>query len=90
MSPKGENINLESEFDYYLNNQEDFARQYEGKVFVIKGQKIIGIYESKTEALTETIKKHKLGTFLIQLCSTDPKSTACTVHSRVRMLNATI
>ena len=85
MSRRKDGGSLNDEFEFYLENQQNFAKKYEGKMLVIKDQELIGVYESKGQALNETVKKYKLGTFLIQACSSDPKSVTQTFHSRVRI-----
>ena len=79
---------LNEEFEYYLENQKKLAKKHENKILVIKGKQVIGVYDSKKEALEETVKDHDLGTFLIQLCSIDPNSTTHTFHSRIRFSSA--
>lgn len=60
---------LEHEFQFYLDNQDKLVSAYDGKILVIKNRNIIGVFDDKLKALTETQKIHKLGTFLIQECS---------------------
>ena len=79
---------LSDELDYYLNNQKELAKEHEGKVLVIKNREVIGVYESKSEALNETVRNHKLGTFLVQACKSDLNSLVQTLNSRARMLGA--
>lgn len=74
---------LEKEFDYYLKNQKELVKKYEGKFLVIKEQDIIGAYDSEIEAYSEAQKKEKLGTFLIQRCVPGEDSYTQTFHSRV-------
>lgn len=74
---------LEKEFKFYLDNQEKLVREYNGKHIVIKDDAVIGAYDSNSEAYFETIKKHELGTFLIQLCSPGKEGYSQTYHSRV-------
>ena len=88
MSRRKDGGTLTDEFEYYLENQQALADEYEGKVIVIKNKKVIGVYKTKRDALIETEKTHKLGSFLVQLCSRDPNSTKHSFHSRVRFLNA--
>jgi len=73
---------LEKEFKYYLDNQEELLKKYSGRVIVIVGEKVIGDYSTEIEAYTETIKTHKVGTFLIQLCVPGRDSYTQTFHSR--------
>ena len=74
---------LENEFKYYLDHQEELLKNYSGKVIVIKGDKILGAYDSEVEALTKTKKEHEVGTFLIQRCSPGNVDYTETYHSRV-------
>ena len=76
---------LENEFSYYIENQAQLSKKFEGKVLVIKDQKVIGVYDSEGEALTKTVVDHELGSFLIQTCSSDPNSVINTFHSRVKI-----
>jgi hypothetical protein len=73
---------LEKEFEYYLTNQQDLVKKYNGKILVIKDQDVIAVYENEVEALNETGKKHALGTFLLQRCSPGNENTSVTFHSR--------
>lgn len=74
---------LEKEFEYYLKNQDDLVEEYNGKFIVIKEQVVIAAYDSELEAQNETLKEHKLGTFLIQHCLPGEESHTATFHSRV-------
>ena len=73
---------LEKEFHYYLEKQSELAKEYDGKILVIKGQKVISVHEDRIEAIKKTAKDHELGTFLVQECSSDLDSTKQTFHSR--------
>jgi len=74
---------LETEFQYYLDHQEELVKKYNGKYIVIKGSKVLGSYNSDIEAIQETTKEHELGTFLIQKCEPGSESYTQTYHSRV-------
>jgi len=69
---------LDDEFRYYLENQNDIVESYNGKVVVIKDDKVVDAYDSKEQAYFESIKKYKLGTFLIMRCS--PGNEAYTIN----------
>ena len=74
---------LEQEFKYYLSHQDELVKQYDGKYLVIKDCEVVGVFDSEIEAIEETSKKHKLGTFLVQKCDSGPESYTQTFHSRV-------
>ena len=74
---------LESEFEYYLKNQAELLKEYEGKFIVIKDRKVIGSYDDELKAIEETSKKHELGTFLVQKCTAGNEGYTQVFHSRV-------
>lgn len=74
---------LQEEFDFYLANQEEMVKKYDGKVIVIKKDEVLGVYDDELSAVTETKKSHKLGTFLIQRVSKGSAAYSHTFHSRV-------
>ena len=74
---------LEKEFKYYLDNQEKLLKKFNGRFIVVKNNAVIGDYNSELEALIETKKIHKIGTFLIQKCTPGENDYSQTYHSRV-------
>jgi hypothetical protein len=73
---------LEQEFKYFLEHKSELINKYLGKYIVIIGDKVMGAYESEIEAYSESLKTHKIGTFLIQLCTPGTESYTHTFHSR--------
>jgi len=74
---------LDKEYKYYLKHQRELLKKYKNKFIVIKNSKVIGSYLSEKEAYEDTIKKHKIGTFLIQQCLSLKKSPPKAFYSRV-------
>ena len=74
---------LEKEFQFFIDHQEELVEKYNGKVLVIKNEKVIGTYDSELDALIETKKDHEEGTFLIQKCESGSDVYTATFHSRV-------
>lgn len=74
---------LEKEYDYYLGHKKTLLANYKNRVVVIKNGKVLGDYKTKEEALRETVKKHELGTFLIQKISEEEMDNIARFHSRV-------
>jgi hypothetical protein len=74
---------LEKEFKYYLEHQEELVKKYNGKFIVIKDQEVINAYDSELEAVQKTAEKHELGTFLVQKCEPGSESYRQMYHSRV-------
>ena len=71
---------LDREFKYYLDNQDEIVKEYNGKVVVIKDDCVTDAYDNKEQAYFESVKKYKLGTFLIMRCS--PGNEAYTADFR--------
>lgn len=74
---------LKAEFKYYVSHQKEMVEQYNGKVIVIKDQKVIGVHDTEAEALADALKKHKLGTFLVQKVEPGTSGYTQVFHSRV-------
>lgn len=73
---------LDKEFKYYLDNQIELVKKYNGKFIVIVGNVVVGVYDSEGEAFLESKKKYEIGTFLIQLCSPGKDSYTQVFHTR--------
>jgi hypothetical protein len=78
---------LEKEFKYYIDNQIELVKKYEGKYIVIKENKIIGVYSTEMEAYNESKQNNELGTFLIQFVSSGEQGYNQTFHSRALFVN---
>jgi hypothetical protein len=74
---------LEKEFRYYLEHQEELVRQYDGKVLVIHAQSVAGAFDTEWEALQDARAKFEPGTFIIQRCSPGADDYTQTFTSRV-------
>lgn len=74
---------LKKEFEYFLAHQKEFVGKYEGKFLVIKGQKVLGSYDTEIQAVEETSKTEEIGTFLVQKCERGDSSFTQSFHSRV-------
>ncbi len=74
---------LKPEFDYYLANQAELVKKYNGKFVVIKNRQVIGVYDDPATAVAKTKETHELGTFLVQKVSPGTDAYTQTFHSRV-------
>jgi len=73
---------LEKELDFFIQNQKELVKKYNGKVLAIKEHEIIGIYNTPLEAYTEVQKDHELGTFAIQPCRPGPEAYTITISTQ--------
>lgn len=74
---------LDEQFKFYLENQDSFVEQYDGKVIVLKDEKVLGVYDNELDAVNESRRAHELGTFLVQRVSAGDEAYTVTFHSRV-------
>lgn len=75
--------NLQSMFDYYLQNQDELVKQYNGQFLVITQDGVQGAFASKEEAYFDAAKKYGVGNFILQLCTEGDDAYTQTFHSRV-------
>ena len=66
---------LEKEMAYYIEHQAELLKRYEGKYILIKGEKIIGVYESEEKAYKAGLKKFGNKPFFITCCISPINST---------------
>jgi len=71
------------ELDFFISNQENLVKDYQGKCLAIKGKTILGVYPDPLSAYIETIKDHPAGTFMIQPCDPGPEAYTVIITSSV-------
>ncbi len=74
---------LDQEFDYYVKHQDEFVQKYDGRCVVLKGCKVIAVYDDELTAVIETKNSQPLGTFLVQQVSPGPDAYTHVLRSRV-------
>jgi len=72
---------LKKDLEWYIENQLELAKKYNGKVLLIVNQNLVGAFGSMQEAYAEAIKVYPLGTFTLQPCSPDSDSYTLTLYS---------
>ena len=77
---------LDKEFQFYQKNKDALLPEYEGKFVVIVGEKVVGAYDDRIEAINKTREKYELGTFLVHFVQKEEKIPF--FHSRVFFKNA--
>jgi hypothetical protein len=73
---------LEKELQFFIDNQERLVKEHRGKTLVIRGEEVVGVYDSPLEAYLDSMKKYEPGTFMIQPCAegTDAYTVTITSH----------
>lgn len=63
---------LEQERAYFDNHLEEWLGQYHGKTVLVKGEELIGVFDSNTEALSEGARRYGLDSFLVRPVQQSP------------------
>ena len=72
---------FKDELTFFIANQDKLVAEHQGKVLAIKGDKILGVYDTPLQAYLETRREHALGTFMIQACVPGPQAYSVTIGS---------
>jgi len=78
---------FQDELDFFISNQDDLVRRYRGKVLVLKGRQVVGVYRDLLEAYFEAQREHELGTFMLQRCEPGPDAYTTTIISSLSFVN---
>ena len=82
---------LDRAFTYYLENQDSFVSQYDGKYIVLvesdNGFIVYGSYDERRDAVVEPQESHPLGTFLVQKVSPGASDYTLVFPTRMRLFN---
>ncbi len=65
---------FEKELTYFIENQNDLVKKHEGKVLAIKGEKVVGVYNTPLDAYLKIEENHELGEVMIQPCQEGVKA----------------
>lgn len=57
---------LKEEVQFYNDNKDSILSKHRDKYVVIVGKRVIGSYNSYSDAVIATVKSHKMGTFLVR------------------------
>jgi hypothetical protein len=79
--PDNRRTMFETELAFFIANQHDLVERHNGKVLVIRGEQIAGVYNSPLEAFVEAQKQFQPGTFMIQPCAPGPEAYTVTIHN---------
>jgi hypothetical protein len=70
---------FKDELEFFVAHQDELVEKYEGKILVIKGGELLGVYNDPLQAYIETQKQYELGTFMIQPCQSGPEAYTVTI-----------
>jgi hypothetical protein len=75
--------NLKKDFGFYVQNQDELVKKYNGRVLFIHNQIVVGDFASTGEAIKEGDKRFGPGRFLVQKCKPGLENYTATYHSSV-------
>ena len=78
---------LKANFQYYLDNQKELVKKYNGRYIVIKDESVVGDFGTEADAYFDSVNKYGLGNFLIQLCTKGEEAYTQTFSSRVSFVS---
>jgi hypothetical protein len=76
-----DNVILKKNLEWYISQQEELVKKYNGKVLLIKDCQLIESYETMEEAFLDATSRFDLGTFTLQPCTPGPESYTITIFS---------
>ncbi len=72
---------FDKELAFFITNQKELVQKYDGKVLIIRGDGIAGVYDSALEAYVAAQREFLPGTFMIQPCAPGPEAYTVTIHA---------
>ncbi len=72
---------FEKELTYFIEHQKDLVKKHEGKVLAIKGEEIVGVYNTPLDAYLKTQENHELGKVMLQPCQQGASAYTATIST---------
>lgn len=77
-------MKLENQIEFFRKIQKRLAREHHGELVLIHGERVIGFFNSDSEAYGAAIKNgFEDGDFLVRQCLNPEEEIPLTFHSRV-------
>jgi hypothetical protein len=71
---------LDKEYKYFKKHEAEFLQKYQGRFILIKGEEVVGDFETEVQAYQEGVNKYGLGNFMLKQCV--PGADRQTFHTR--------
>ena len=71
---------FDKELAFFIANQPELVKKHRGKVLVLRGESVVGVYESPIEAYLQAQKEFPVGSFMIQPCAPGPEAYTVTLN----------
>lgn len=67
-------LRRKSDFNWFIANYDTLFKQHGVGYYAIKDERILGVYDSASAALSQTLTTERAGTFIIQQCTGSGKN----------------
>ena len=69
---------FEPELAFFITNQNELVSKFNGKTLLIRGDELVGVFNTALEAYLDAQKRFEPGTFMIQQCAPGPEAYTVT------------
>jgi hypothetical protein len=71
---------FDRELNFFVKNQERLVKEHPGKALAIRGEEVLGVFDSPLDAYLEVQRNQQLGTVMIQVCTPGPEAYTVTIN----------
>ena len=68
-----------NDFDFFIENYQNFYKEYGHKFLAIKDKTVLGAYDSVTETISDLTPTYEVGSYVIQECTGDESAYRTTI-----------
>lgn len=72
---------FEQELQYFIDNQDELVRKHGGRTLLLKGQEVVGVYDTPLAAYLDAQNRYDPGTYMIQKCEAGEDAYTITLSS---------
>jgi len=72
---------FKEELDYFIKNQDMLVKEYKGKILILHGKSVYGVYDNIAQAYKKGKEELGLGSFMIQPCISGIDAYTVTINS---------
>ena len=72
-------VDRKNDFDFFIENYQNFYKEYGHKFLAIKDKKDLGAYDSVTETISDLTPTYEVGSYIIQECTGDDSAYRTTI-----------
>lgn len=72
---------FDQELAFFIAHQDELVQKFRGKILVLRGENVEGVYDSPLEAYLCAQKQFPVGTFMIQPCQSGRSAYSVSINS---------